>query len=272
MRNADSAGKSPPDAVLLRMGRSGWAWEWLRRNDRYRASGPVRAKVRKREAGLRSHVTIIEASAPASDTWGLCFAEDPRLPYQDAAVFWHPDLDAGVCPVAAVPLQNESDDGLFNLANLHVPAIVLVSDKGDEHLLLTDGLQSLQFHIVEGSLLRGPVRLAHVLGDFEKLHDHTLTIERLGIVLQQQCFPPALFSTERNATRWALTLHAIELEDAGMSHAEIADQLYEGQDGQAFATDWRRSRVRRLLEAGRLLINGGYRHILLANGKARKKD
>jgi hypothetical protein len=59
-----------------------------------------------------------------------------------------------------------------------------------------------------------------------------------------------------------LTLKAIELEAGGLSHAEIATRLYESSNRGSFATDWRRSRVRRLLDAGHALINGDYVKLL----------
>lgn len=73
-------------------------------------------------------------------------------------------------------------------------------------------------------------------------------------------------STARAAeTLTCLQILLLDRLALGFSHADIADQIYEGRTDGEFATDWRRSRVRRLLEAGHFLIKGGYRNILGEN-------
>lgn len=83
---------------------------------------------------------MIELQDVQSDGWGLCFPEDADQPYHSAAVFWREDVDASVCPIAAVPASN-SVNGLFDIAQITVPSMILVGPAGDEHLLLRYGGQ-----------------------------------------------------------------------------------------------------------------------------------
>ncbi|MBX7198502.1 MAG: DUF2285 domain-containing protein [Rhodospirillaceae bacterium] len=227
--------------------------------------------VHRRVERKRPLLTVIESGREADDAWGLCFTEDADRPFQRAAVFWDAAVDASVCPVAAVPSRNSGDSRLFDPAHLKVAATVLVRHEGDQHLQLCDGVNAIQLHVVEGTLLDGPVRLAYVLEDFGRLNHHTVTLERLGAVLERGRFPASLFPSEPQADRWLLTLKAIELEAAGLSHADIAAQLYESGSRGSFATDWRRSRVRRLLEAGHAMIDRDYLKILARPTKVRSK-
>jgi hypothetical protein len=251
------------DSHRLQLGRSGWAWEWLRRNPDYGTSQASCAAARRRIVRNRPLMTVIESPQRNFGKWGLCFPEDPKQPFERAAVFWSPSVDPEVCPVTAIRARAGSGPGVIDLSELRVSATVLVMPSGEQHLLLCDGARSIQFHILEGSVLNGPTRLAHVLGNFTKLNEHTRTIERLGAVLENTRFPADLFEREPNAAKWLLMLKAIDLEAGGKTHSEIADALY-GDDPKLkqFSTDWRRSRVRRLLESGHALIDGGYRKIL----------
>lgn len=263
--------RPPTDADLLRMCPSGWAWEWLRQNRKYRESPDLGIPVHRRIARKQPLFTVIETDRRPSEAWGLCFAEQPDRPFHRAAVFWDPSVDASVCPVAAVPARGNGDNALFDASHLKVAATVLVRPGGDQHLQLCDGATALQLHVVEGTLLEGPVRLAYVLNDFAKLTHHTFSLERLGAILERGRFPPHLFAADPRSERWLLSLKAIQLEADGLSHADIAATLYERAGRGSFATDWRRSRVRRLLEAGHALIAGDYLKIPARGTKAKSK-
>lgn len=267
VRRASNRNKPPSDAALLRMCRSGWAWEWLRRNGDYQASKDIGAFVRRRVIRETPMLTIIELERPHQSRWGLCFAEDPDRPFHHAAVFWNGDVDPAVCPVAATPAPRGAPSCVLDLERLKIAATVLVMPSGEQHVVLCDGIHALQLHVRNGSVVGGPVRLAYELQNFEKLPEHAVTIERLGSVLSRARFPSELLAKEPNADRWLLALKAIELEAVGHSHAEIADRLYPGSDQGNFTTDWRRSRVRRLLEAGHALIKGDYLKILSRSPK-----
>jgi hypothetical protein len=252
------------------MCRSGWAWEWLRHNSAYRQSSDIGAFTHRRIARQTPLLTVIELRRPYAPDWGLCFAEDPERPFHRAAVFWEPAIDASVCPVAAVPARNGPEPGLFDLTKLKVTSTVLRLPSGEEHVLLCNGTHALQLHVVEGTVLDGPVRLAYVLQDFGRFHEQRLIIERLGTILKRRRFPDTMFTPEPGADRLLLTLKAINLEAAGLSHAAIAAELYPSDTSGGFATDWRRSRVRRLLDTGHALINGDYLKLLarpIKNGR-----
>src|SRR5271170_1909625 len=127
---------------MLRMGKSGWAWEWLRHSKAYQENKDIGAHVYRRVLRKNPRLTVIELKRLHSPKWGLCFAEDPRRPYQHAAVFWQPDIDSGVCPVSASPARARNDVGTIDILRLNVAGTVLVLPSGEEHLLLCDGVNS----------------------------------------------------------------------------------------------------------------------------------
>lgn len=257
----------PTDATLMRMGLPAWSWEWLRHNRAY-AESPDLGLGKKRVLRTDPLLTVIELKRNPSPDWGLCFAEDPQRPYQRAAVFWRPEIDKTVCPVTAQALRSNRDGAIIDLDRIKVTASVLVMPSGEEHLLVCDGANAIQLHIMEGTLLDGPRRLAHVLNDFGRLPEHFLTLERFGVMLTRKRFPSAMFPPLAHAARWTLMLKAIELEAAGLNQAEIALQLYDnGDEMDSFATDWRRSRVRRLLDKAHAFIEGGYLKTLMRGTK-----
>jgi hypothetical protein len=73
-------------------------------------------------------------------------------------------------------------------------------------------------------------------------------------------FPNSLCPADRRARRWTLALRALDAVQAGASHREIAT-VWLGED--TVRQDWRggsdyvRARVRRMVEIGEKLANGG---------------
>ncbi len=253
------------------MGLPAWSWEWLRHNKAY-AESPDIGQARKRVLRTDPLLTVIELKRNPASKWGLCFAEEPQRPYRRAAVFWRPDIDKSVCPVTALMPRSKRGTAILDLERIKVTASVLVLPSGEEHLLLCDGANAIQLHILEGTVLQGPRRLAHVLNDFGRLPEHYLTLERFGVLLDRKRFPSAMFPPLAQAARWLTMLKAIEMEAAGRLQADIALALYDnGEAMEDFATDWRRSRVRRLLDTAHNLIDGGYRKVLMRGAKTARR-
>lgn len=249
---------------LLQLTPSGWAWEWLRRNRDYiRESERSRLSLRH-QIRAEPFLEVIEPEVLCDARWGICFSESHLRPYGEAAVFWHPQRDPRIMSVAAIPAKENSQS--IDLCDLDAPVRVL---KGldAEQVLISSGLQSIQLHVIEGTVLRGPVTLAHVVTGPVSSHVRLSQLDGLATLLNQKKFPSNLFTASSYASRWILALTAIELERAGVSHPDIATELYKGTKELNFATDWRRSRLRRLLNTGNALIDGGYLKILARTGK-----
>ena len=253
------------------MGLPAWSWEWLRHNTAY-AESPDIGQAQKRVLRTDPLLTVIELKRNPAPKWGMCFAEDQRRSYLRAAVFWRPDVDKSVCPVTTMTPRSKRSMAILDLERIKVPGSVRVMPCGEEHLLFSDGANAIQLHIFEGTVLQGPRRLAHVLNDIGHLPEHFLTLERFGVLLDRKRFPSTMFPPLAQAARWLMMLKAIDMEAAGMLQAEIALKLYDnGDEMEDFATDWRRSRVRRLLDSAHDLIDGGYRKALMRDAKAARR-
>ncbi|MBY0511803.1 MAG: DUF2285 domain-containing protein [Rhodospirillaceae bacterium] len=253
------------EKALLRLGSAGWAWEWLRRNPEY-ARG-VNNSLGLTRHMLREHpyLEMLELQTHYHDEWGLCFPEVHSRPYTNAAIFWRPEYDPSVIPVAAVAPASHGSEALdFRDLNF---AVRILKAPDSEHVLLSNGFHSIQIHVISGTVLDGPVRLAYVLSEPETLRARRLPVERLVALQKQKRFPARMFSTDSYASRWLLALKAIDMERAGVSQPDIAIQLYNGTRDAGFATDWRRSRLRRLLDTGHGMITGDYLKILARSVK-----
>lgn len=254
------------EKALLRLGSAGWAWEWLRRNPAY-ARAVVKALDLKRKV-LREHpyLEVLELQSDYKDKWGLCFPEEHCRAYTNAAVFWRPEHDPSIIPVVAVAAEIPSPDAL-DFSDLNITVRILKTREA-EHVQLSNGSFSIQIHVINGTVLNGPVRLAHVLSGRETLNARRLPIERLIALKIQKRFPAKMFVADTRATRWLLALKAIDMERAGISQPDIAFQLYPGPQDADFSSNWRRSRLRRLLDTAEDMIGGGgYLKILARSAK-----
>jgi len=259
----ENAGRLTGDRALLRMGTSGWAWEWLRRNKDY-VRAARQSVARRLLVRARPLLEIIELENSYEAPWGVCFSEQSDHPFSEAGVFWRADVDPSVIPVAAVASPQNPD--AIDLCSLDV-AVRILKEPRAEHVLLSNGFHTIQIHVVDGTVLNGAVQLAYVLPGPDNLNTRLLPLQRLAMLQKQKRFPAKMFLPDSHASRWLLALKAIDFERAGLSHPEIAMQLYHGEKDVTFATDWRRSRLRRLLDTGHAMINGNYLKILARSAK-----
>ena len=232
-------------APLLEVDRSGFAWEWLRRDPRYG------------ETGVRE--------GPAR--WGLHAFEAPHRNAIAARPVWRREIYPYVLEAEAMK-GGRAEDRL-DLEQLK-PLITLVrEDGGSEHLLLSDGRRGIRIDVVSGTAAAGPVLLRYRLAGLHRVRAPLLALRQLLALWRTGEFSPVLHSRERRAARWILLLRAHDALVDGASQREIAAHLL---GREAPGRRWRveasslRSRVQRLVrEAGRMAA-GGYRD-LLAGGR-----
>lgn len=261
--------RPPSDQLLLRLSPQGWAWECMRRNTAYGQYVSEFSNTHRKIVSVQPRFSIIEAVPCTSDTWPICFPEAANRFYGRAAVFWRPDADDSVLPVSAIPARKAQRNGdLLDILQLSLRVTVLKTDTDGEHVRICDGVHSIQLHVREGSILDGPVRLAHLMDDVDGLRKRFVTLQRLAALQRFRRLPSALFPPDSRGPRWLLALKAIDLERAGFSHAEIAHRLYNVDVAESISSDWSRSRVRRLLNNARNLIDGGFRNILTDDPRA----
>jgi hypothetical protein len=129
---------------------------------------------------------------------------------------------------------------------------------GVEHLVVDRLSQPVRLDVVEGSTYEGQVMLQFLLADDERLGD------RLAVIRSWQA-PPPTAPDHRRWSRMLLSLHALDAQQAGGSLRETADLLLGPGDWPGDG-EYRKSRVRRLLEAGRGAIRNGPRAVLAMEG------
>jgi hypothetical protein len=255
------------DEFYARLSPQGWAWEWMRRNPLYQQYEASLPKVRRTLVRDRPRLMVIES--PTYETareWNLLFPEEASRFFGDAAVFWR-NIDKTILPVSALaPTAGPTRDGLFDITQLPLHVAVLESAGGGEEVLISNGVQSIQLHIVEGTVLSGPVQIAHLMTGIQDVREHFITIERLSAVRRLGSFPNELFPPDPRAERWLLALRAFDFARGGLSQSEIAERLYKPAmltTAVSRRSDWPSSRVRRLLGLAQRMVNGGYLSLLM---------
>ena len=237
-------------APLLRAGRSGFAWEWLRRDLAY-----VEASRAARQGGRRE-TTVAD---PRAARWGLHAFEAPDRPVPAARPVWRREFFPYV-------LQAEADDAggaaeRLDLERLGALATPVIDGGGCEHLLLSDGQRSIRIDILSGTLRAGPVRLRYRLSGLAGVEPPLLALRQLLALWRTGTFSAALHPSERRAARWILALRAHDALAAGCSQREIALRLL---GSEAAGPRWRieasslRSRAQRLVREARRQAAGGY--------------
>lgn len=238
-------------APLLDADRSIHAWEWLRRDPDYRVTALTTLGG---EGGT--------GAARAQD-WGLEVFEDPDRSAPVARAMWSRHVHPAVLlAMAAAGGRAEDELDLEALGDL---ATVLRSDRGVEHVLLSDGFRTIRLDIVAGSLAAGPARLRYLLAGLTSVERPLLTLQRLLLLCRTGRFARSLHCSEPRARRWLLMLRAHDALAAGADQRAIAAVLL---NRSASAPRWRseapslRLQVQRLVRGARRMAAGGYRELL----------
>ena len=227
-------------APLLDVGRSGFAWEWLRRDRGYRQAGET---------------------DPAR--WGLHAFEPPDRDALAARPVWRREVFPFVLEAAAS--DDGAEDDRFDLERLAGFATLVTGEGGAEQWLLSDGRRGIRIDVADGTLRAGPVLLRYRLAGLTSVQAPLLVLRQLLALWRTGDFSRALHPGERRAARWILVLRAGDALAAGASQREIADRLLGRQAAQR---RWRveasslRSRVQRLVREARRMAGGGYRDLL----------
>jgi len=192
---------------------------------------------------------------------GCFFAETPDRPVSDARLFWRADWDSSVVAVDAVP-SSSGDADSFDIGRFADRVTLLRHPDGHESVLFSDGARHLQFEIVSGTVMAGPVRLHYRLSGFYSIEIQTLSIRRLAQFCRLGRFPLTLCPPERRAQRWIEMLRAWDGVQAGAKQRDIAAALYGDRAAQSLWDDGYRTRVQRLIRAAEGMVGGGYLDLL----------
>jgi hypothetical protein len=244
---------------LLLLERSGFAWEWLRRDPAYRD-----AALAALEAGRAAILAGPRNAEPAAAPWGLHAFENPVRSAPAARPMWRAGVHPFVLEASARPVRRPSDD-LFDLSRFARLATLVRGGGGAEYLLLSDGTRSLRLDIIGSSLASGPVRLDYRLAGFSGLEPRLLVLRRLLALWARGTLAGPLYPFWPRAGRHVLLLRAHDALAAGASQREIAAILLSREARQE---RWRveaptlRSRVQRLVRGARGLGGDGYLSLL----------
>lgn len=241
-------------APLLAADRSTLAWEWLRRNQAYRAAA---ASALTEAAGQRREVR------EGPEHWGLHAYEPPHLAAPHARPVWRADLFPYVLEAHAEPSLGDEDS--FDLARLAAVSTLITAADGTEHLLLSQGFCAIRIDLLSGSLKQGPVQLQYRLAGFANAEKPLMTLQRFLTFWKTGRYCAGLQPTETRVRRLLLMLRTWDALMSGAAQREIAAELLSTE---ALEDRWRvgaptlRSRVQRLVRNARIMAAGGYLSLL----------
>ena len=138
-------------AVLADADLSVFAWEWLRRDARYRAAARETSRSGSSGGG------VFREADPRAAEWGLHAMEAPDLPAKSARPMWRGDSHPPVLRAVAGPVRLPAD--AFDIGSLAPRASLVRGGDHREHWLLSDGLRTIRLDLVAGTLRAGPVQL-----------------------------------------------------------------------------------------------------------------
>lgn len=244
-------------ALLLEADRSIFAGEWLRRDPSYQAAAE--------QASVQSPGGQPSGVEPQlyPEHWGLHAFVPAELAAPLARPIWRARDHAYVLAVRAEKVGSPADR--IDMNGLPSLATSMAAADGQEHLLISDGLRSIRLEVIEGSVLKGPVKLRYEIAGFISAEPALLVLRRLLAFRVAGRFSKGLHPAEARAQRWVLVLRIHDALATGANQREIAAQLISST---APERRWRseapsiRSQVQRLVRGARAMMNGGYRALL----------
>ncbi|MFT3778315.1 MAG: DUF2285 domain-containing protein [Ottowia sp.] len=231
------------------------AWEYLRRNPRYRAVYALHAHGSDDEAG---HAV----------PWGLRLLEDPASDARQAQPAWLPDPD-GMPQLHADPAA-APDAPIFSLWRM--PGRKQLAHDG-RRLLLTAYRPEGALRAAFSPSLEHGMAYAHGLAAGARLRERwraaSVAMERLDGYYGSKASLPGVHAhahgrPDRIALLHMRSLQALDGLAVGATHREIAQALF---GAAVVAERWHdlgelRAQVRRLARRGQVLVDGGYRRLL----------
>lgn len=225
------------------LSRSDFAWEFLRRNPRYRAVARARSSTRAFDDAHGEEV---------ARPWGLQFVADPSLPAQIADVFWRPEI----APALVVTLEPSLSP---RASPLRLGSNVALQRWGSDglHLKLRSGIQAV---VREGDLSTPLAVVLPISGQFSASLRAARSLHRAMVGAPA----PLDDLTPQQQLRLDRTLIALDGAASQRSYRDIANQVFG--PARVGSEAWKTSSVRdaaiRLVRAGRRLMDGGYLRLL----------
>jgi hypothetical protein len=244
-------------APLLAAERAAFAWEWLRRDQAYRA-----AALGQSGSCPGSAWKALEEQ-PDAAPWGLHHFVDPRLPVPLARPVWRAERH----PYVLQAMATRSADGPDSFALSRVEDLaVVVAGRNGEQLLLSDGLRFIRLDVRGRTLRGGPVRLRYRIEGLAAAQRPISVLRRLSALVPTRRFSSVLQPPNARARRHILLLRTYDALASGEDQRTIAAELLSRS---AAGERWRveaasiRSQIQRLVRTARELAAGGFWQLLL---------
>lgn len=242
---------------------TGWAWEFLRRNEEYRRAYRVN---RAGHPVAIQHVSGATLYRPrrrflAAEDWGLELFADPDKTALETDVFWMPEhlRHSVVCHCRP---NTSYSSGLISLCEFRERRAVLAGH-AHEHVCVSGARDSASLLVTQGTMLFGKcvVTFSHEGLASALRHAETLAI------LRRLASKSANRNRKKEVTdsKFLDSMIALDGHLEGRSFRDIAIVLF-GPDRVrthwSGDTQWMKSRGRRAIKSGEALMNGGYRKLL----------
>jgi hypothetical protein len=241
-------------ASLAALDRSGFAWEWLRRQPDFRDAA-LRA-IARRGAGFPGE------EDEGALRWHLHAFEDPMLAAPAARPVWTAARSAWV--VDAYAERAGTPEDCLDLGSLAQFA-TLISGTERQRLLLSDGYRSIRLDVEGASLAAGPVGVEFRLRGVRRLDRALMVLRRLRSVTERRRFLLSLYPPVQRANRLIALLRTHDAREAGASQADIAEVLLCSRFQRSrWRTNWPtvRSQVQRLVRSARRMADGAFWKLL----------
>lgn len=238
-----------------------WAWEFLRRNPEFQMDW-WQSRDAFEITFFDSKLTIIHAhgSAPTLERWDCLYTAAPDIDARSAAVFWKPSRSGRILRMHAILEAASSQTAVFYLRHCPCPASLLVTADGTQHLLFHGA--GIQLAVSGASLLEPVHLLADTALGARDAKQQLEALSRFNDFIAGVSPPPP---ADQQRARLRQVLQALDGSLAGAPHRDIAVALFGVERVEADWNDPRqhlRDRVRRAINRGRDLMNGGYRKFL----------
>jgi hypothetical protein len=241
----------------------GWAWEFLRRNDKFliecrssRAGQPVEIRHTSGAIYLRPRRKFLRAEA-----WGLILFPDPAKSSNETPLFWHPDsLTHSVN--ASVLKANDNADETLSLNDFVCQRVVLVNDR-TENVIVRSAQESTRLSLMGQSILFGKCKCVFYVEGFSNVTRFAETLRTLN-KLRDQVTPDVC---QLNQFELHLRDYLVALDGhlAGRSYRDIAGVIYGSDRVKNVWTNETRflkETVRRAVRRGIQYMENEYRTLL----------
>lgn len=242
---------------------TGWAWEFLRRNVGYRDDFLSSERSELVLVRLPNGATLYKLPTQdlAAEGWGLSILADPDKTALAQDLFWLPAVTTHTAICALRPASDGFGDTL-SLGWFTARTAVLLQDSSEVVTVRAAG-RAATILVVSGSVLAGPKAVSFSHEGFQTLSRH---VETLRILQQLMTETPNANSTGQGAdSKYLSYLIALDGHLEGRSYRDVAEVIFgKERVGRHWTDDtrWMKSKVRRAVERGIALMNGGYRDLL----------